>query len=129
MVRNSIALTFLLLTLTLTAAPAEAQGGLRFTVMVSKFENEVPRWRDQWDLGDSWRTTMTAALGENEKFIVVGVLAPLTGNTRGQFGHADVDRTAAVLSNGRYQPRQRDLALTGGKNEDPIHRFRHTSAY
>lgn len=54
------------------AAPAIAQGGLRYTIMVSKFENSVANWRGQYDLGDSWSTIMTAALGENDNFIVIG---------------------------------------------------------
>lgn len=67
-----ILLCALLVTPFIATAPADAQGGLRFSILVHKFDNEVTNWRGQYDLGDSWRTIMTAALGENDNFIVVG---------------------------------------------------------
>lgn len=51
---------------------AESTGGLRFTIMVSKFDVQTAGYQGRFDLGDSWKSIMTAALGENENFIVVG---------------------------------------------------------
>lgn len=69
---KNLTLTLLLVSALLQAAPSAAQGGLRYTIMVSKFENSVSSWKGHFDLGDSWSTIMTAALGENERFIVIG---------------------------------------------------------
>lgn len=65
--------TILLVCLALTPSVAEgSEGGLRFTIMVSKFDNDVYGYHGHYDLGHSWQTIMTAALGETESFIVVG---------------------------------------------------------
>jgi curli biogenesis system outer membrane secretion channel CsgG len=54
-------------------APAadSGKGGLRYSVTVSKFENEA-NWSGRWDLGDGFKTIMTAALNESGKFITLG---------------------------------------------------------
>lgn len=59
----------LLFTARASAAPAKApaRGGLRFTVMVDKFENKSGNGQ----LGDDWSTLLTAALHEDGHFIVV----------------------------------------------------------
>jgi curli biogenesis system outer membrane secretion channel CsgG len=57
-----------------TAAPLaaeEASGGLRYTVTVTKFDNESG-WRGQWDLGHAWDTVLTDMLNQTGKFIVLG---------------------------------------------------------
>ena len=53
------------------AAADEAKGGLRYSITVSKFENEAG-WHGQWDIGDGFKTIMTAALDGSGKFIVLG---------------------------------------------------------
>ena len=56
------------------AVPATAQdatGGLRFTVTVTKFENQAG-WHGQWDLGNAWDTVLTDMLNQTGKFIVLG---------------------------------------------------------
>jgi curli biogenesis system outer membrane secretion channel CsgG len=53
------------------AAPLFAQGGLRYTITVSKFENRAG-WHGQWDLGWAWGTVMTDMLNQTGKFIVLG---------------------------------------------------------
>lgn len=56
------------------AVPAVAQtgeGGLRYTVTVSKFENEAG-WYGQWDIGDAWGTVLTDILNQSGRFIVLG---------------------------------------------------------
>lgn len=65
--------TLCLVLLLFPASFVEAStGGLRFTIMVTKFETSMTNYRGHHDLGDSWRTIMTAALGEHDNFIVVG---------------------------------------------------------
>ena len=57
-----------------TAVPAmaqEATGGLRYTVTVTKFENQSG-WHGQWDLGHAWGTVLTDMLNQTGKFIVLG---------------------------------------------------------
>ena len=46
-------------------------GGLRYTVTVTKFENQAG-WRGQWDVGDAWGTVLTDLLNQSGKFIVLG---------------------------------------------------------
>ncbi len=48
-----------------------ARGNLRYSITVSKFDNEAG-WHGQWDLGDGFTTIMTDALQGSGKFIVLG---------------------------------------------------------
>jgi len=50
--------------------PLLAQGGLRYTIQVRKFENQAG-WRAQWDLGDAWGAVLTDSLQQTGKFIVL----------------------------------------------------------
>ncbi len=60
------------LAIILSGVPAYAQeGGLRYTISVSKFENRAG-WRGYWDLGDAWGTVMTDMLHQTGQFIVLG---------------------------------------------------------
>lgn len=53
-------------------APAAADsGGMRYTITVSKFENEAG-WAGYWDIGDAWATVMTDLLNQTGRFIVLG---------------------------------------------------------
>lgn len=52
-------------------AAARAEGNLRYSITVSKFENEAG-WSGQWNVGDGFTTIMTDALQQNGKFIVLG---------------------------------------------------------
>ena len=52
-------------------AAAHAEGNLRYSITVSKFENEAG-WSGRWDVGDGFATIMTDALQQNGKFIVLG---------------------------------------------------------
>ena len=57
-----------------TAVPAvaeEATGGLRYSITVTKFENQAG-WHGQWNLGDAWDTVLTDMLNQSGKFIVLG---------------------------------------------------------
>lgn len=49
----------------------EATGGLRYSITVSKFENQSG-WHGYWDLGDAWGTVLTDMLNQTGKFIVLG---------------------------------------------------------
>ncbi len=49
----------------------EAKGGLRYSITVTKFENQAG-WHGQWDIGDAWGAVMTDALQSSGKFIVLG---------------------------------------------------------
>ncbi len=61
----------LCLTAAIAAVPLAAQGGLRYTITVSQFENRAG-WHGQWDLGDAWGAVMTDILNQTGQFIVLG---------------------------------------------------------
>jgi len=48
-----------------------AEGGLRYSITVSKFENRAG-WHGQWDIGDAWGIVLTDMLSQTGKFIVLG---------------------------------------------------------
>ncbi len=52
-------------------ALAQQSGGLRYSITVTKFENEAG-WHGRWDLGDAWGTVLTDLLNQTGKFIVLG---------------------------------------------------------
>jgi curli biogenesis system outer membrane secretion channel CsgG len=53
------------------AAQEEATGGLRYSITVTKFENQAG-WHGQWDIGDAWGTVLTDMLNQSGRFIVLG---------------------------------------------------------
>jgi len=53
------------------AAQEEATGGLRYSITVTKFENQAG-WHGQWDIGDAWGTVLTDMLNQTGRFIVLG---------------------------------------------------------
>lgn len=56
------------------AAPqtvSAATGGLRYTITVSKFDNQAG-WAGQWDIGDAWGIVLTDVLNQSGRFIVLG---------------------------------------------------------
>lgn len=53
------------------AAAQEATGGLRYSISVTKFENQAG-WYSGWDIGDAWGTVLTDMLNQSGKFIVLG---------------------------------------------------------
>jgi curli biogenesis system outer membrane secretion channel CsgG len=87
-----------------SAATAPSRGGLRFTVMVDKFENKT----NSNDLGEEWATMLTAALHENGRFIVVAQddmqLAALKEQLRGLSGVTAKGRKTAAR--GQLAPAQ-----------------------
>ncbi|MBO7654520.1 MAG: hypothetical protein J6U40_06325 [Kiritimatiellae bacterium] len=50
---------------------AEAQGNLRYSISVSKFENKAG-WHGRWDIGDGWGAVLTDSLNQSGRFIVLG---------------------------------------------------------
>ena len=50
---------------------AVAQGGLRYTVGVTEFENQAG-WSGHYDLGNAWGTVLTDLLNQTGRFIVLG---------------------------------------------------------
>ncbi len=67
--RISLALGALLL---VTALPVlAAEGGMRYTITVSEFDNKAG-WHGQWDLGWGWGEVLTQRLHDTGEFIVLG---------------------------------------------------------
>ena len=61
---------FLFSVLAFVGMPLLAQGGLRYTIQVRKFENKAG-WSGQWNLGDAWGAVLTDKLQQSGKYIVV----------------------------------------------------------
>lgn len=71
MKKINIFLAFVCLFLSTAAFAAEATGGLRYSITVTKFENKAG-WSGRFDIGDAWGTVMTDLLTQTGKFIVLG---------------------------------------------------------
>lgn len=72
-VLKSVVFTIIIATIfaTVPATAQEASGGLRYSVTVTRFENQAG-WHGQWNLGDAWGTVFTDLLNQSGKFIVLG---------------------------------------------------------
>ncbi|OGP60009.1 MAG: hypothetical protein A2V65_03190 [Deltaproteobacteria bacterium RBG_13_49_15] len=68
--RVMVAMLFCM-TVFFAAQAAAEQKGMRYSIMVSRFENRS-NWRGQWDLGDAWGAVLTDSLNNSGKFIVLG---------------------------------------------------------
>lgn len=71
---RSMIVLALTLALLVAAVPTVAQtgsGGMRYTITVSKFDNEAG-WHGRWDIGTAWGTVMTDILNQTDRFIVLG---------------------------------------------------------
>lgn len=62
---------FVGLSLLASALAAEATGGLRYSITVTKFDNKAG-WSGRFDVGEAWGTVMTDLLNQSGKFIVLG---------------------------------------------------------
>lgn len=62
---------FISLIMALAGQCLAAEGGLRYSITVSKFENRS-NWRGQWSLGDAWGAILTDSLNQTGRFIVLG---------------------------------------------------------
>src|SRR5215469_15667181 len=75
-----------------SAMAAEATGGLRYSITVTKFENKAG-WAGQWDIGDAWATVLTDQLNQTGKFIVLGE-KDMRGEAMAEQDFASSGRTA-----------------------------------
>lgn len=71
---------------------AAAQGGLRYTVGVTQFENRAG-WSGHYNIGDAWGTVLTDLLTQSGKFIVLGE-SDMRGAAMGEQDLAASGRTA-----------------------------------
>lgn len=54
-----------------TTSLAENSGNLRYSIMVSKFENRSG-WAGEWNIADTWGAVLTDSLQQTGRFIVLG---------------------------------------------------------
>lgn len=59
------------LVLGLTGQCLAGGNGLRYSIVVSKFENRS-NWSGQWSLGDAWGAVLTDSLNQTGRFILLG---------------------------------------------------------
>ena len=72
MKRLSVLLFVLLfISATSTSSLAENKGNLRYSIMVSKFENRSG-WSGQWNIAETWGAVLTDSLQQTGRFIVLG---------------------------------------------------------
>jgi curli biogenesis system outer membrane secretion channel CsgG len=71
MKRLSICIVAALLATALPVVAQDTTGGLRYSITVTKFENQAG-WYGRWDIGDAWGTVMTDMLNQTGRFIVLG---------------------------------------------------------
>ena len=74
MKRKSMALAFaviFILTLGVSTRSFAEVKGVKYSIMVSKFENKS-NWSGRWNLGDAWGAVLTDSLVQTGKFIVIG---------------------------------------------------------
>lgn len=68
---NKAALLFVCLSLVVAGSAFAQEGGLRYSITVTKFDNKAG-WAGRWDIGEAWATIMTDLLQKSGKFIVLG---------------------------------------------------------
>ncbi|UCH79750.1 MAG: hypothetical protein JSW20_08300 [Nitrospiraceae bacterium] len=64
-------LVYLLCIFVMVPVTVFAEGNLRHSILVSKFENRS-NWSGQWQLADTFGTMLTDNLQQTNKFIVLG---------------------------------------------------------
>lgn len=64
-------LVALMLGVVVVPALTAADGGMRYTITVTKFENEA-NWSGRWSMGNAWGSVMTDLLQQSGRFIVLG---------------------------------------------------------
>ncbi len=67
----SIFMVLFVLIIMMSGQCLAAEGGLRYSISVAKFENRSG-WHGQWDIGDAWGAVLTDSLNNTGKFIVLG---------------------------------------------------------
>ncbi len=66
-----VSILALILIIAIPVAAEDAAGGLRYSITVTKFENQAG-WYGRWDIGDAWGTVLTDMLNQTGQFIVLG---------------------------------------------------------
>ncbi|MBF0559160.1 MAG: hypothetical protein HQL08_10310 [Nitrospirae bacterium] len=82
----------LLLLLSMATSAFADQGNLRYSIMVSKFENRS-NWSGQFAVGDAFGSILTDSLMQSGKFIVLGE-KDMRGEAMAEQDFADTGRTA-----------------------------------
>lgn len=96
---RAVALIFAILLLHVSAACVHAQsGGLRYTIMVSKFENQS-NWQGQFELGRAWGTILTDQLNQTGRFIVIA-----ENDMREEAGKEQARVLSGVTAQGKKSP-------------------------
>ena len=67
---STIVILFIL-TIMVSGQCLAAEGGLRYSISVTKFENRSG-WHGQWNLGNAWGAVLTDSLNQTGRFIVLG---------------------------------------------------------
>ena len=88
--RKAVVIAFLA-SLIFTAS-AYAQGNLRYSIMVSKFENRS-NWSGQWNLADTFGSVLTDSLQQTGRFIVIAE-KDMRGEAMAEQDFAESGRTA-----------------------------------
>lgn len=88
----------------LSTAAAGQSGSLRYTIMVSEFENRS-NWHGQWRLGDAWGEILTDQLNQTGRFIVVA-----EQDMRKHAIQEQASGTAGLTAQGRKTPVRGQLA-------------------
>ncbi|MBW2172871.1 MAG: hypothetical protein JRF69_13060, partial [Deltaproteobacteria bacterium] len=63
-----------------------AEGGLRYSIAVSQFENRS-NWRGQWNLGDAWGAILTDSLNQTGRLVTIGQMTPAQLLVKGDITH------------------------------------------
>ncbi len=85
-------ITLILLLLSMAATAYADQGNLRYSIMVSKFENRS-NWSGQFAVGDAFGALLTDSLQQTGKFIVLGE-KDMRGEAMAEQDFAESGRTA-----------------------------------
>ncbi|MDH4232958.1 MAG: hypothetical protein OEW04_13135 [Nitrospirota bacterium] len=75
-----------------SSAIADNKGNLRYSIMVSKFDNRSG-WSGQWNLAETWGTVLADSLQQTGKFIVLGE-KDMRGEAMAEQDFAESGRTA-----------------------------------
>ncbi|MFC1883784.1 CsgG/HfaB family protein [Thermodesulfobacteriota bacterium] len=91
----------------LATQSSAAAADLRYSIMVSKFENRS-NWHGRWSLGDAWGAILTDTLNQTKRFIVLGE-KDMRGEALKEQDFAASDRTAGggkKVATGQMTPAQ-----------------------
>jgi len=90
--KKIIAITVLISLIFAASAYAQQGGNLRYSIMVSKFENRS-NWSGEWNLAETFGAVLTDSLQQTGKFIVLGE-KDMRGEAMAEQDFAESGRTA-----------------------------------